>query len=145
MHMRHGRMLAAEKESATDKVGTLRRLLNYFSPYAGLLAIVGVLLVLNSFIEVVGPYMMGVSVDQFIVPKDSPRPAWLTWLVAPAAGAPDIGQAAGLARVMILLIVLYLIRWFSMSGQSYLMNVMGQKFLFKLRTEILERIHTLSL
>jgi ATP-binding cassette subfamily B multidrug efflux pump len=43
------------------------------------------------------------------------------------------------------LIVLYLIRWFSMSGQAYMMNVMGQKFLFKLRTEILERIHTLSL
>jgi len=133
-------MLAAEKESAKDKVGTLRRLLRYFSPYTGFLVIVGVLLVLNSLIEVLGPYMMGVSVDQFIVPGDTPRPAWLAW-IAP----PELGQFAGLSRVMILLIVLYLMRWFSMSAQSYLMNVMGQKFLFELRTEILERIHTLSL
>jgi ATP-binding cassette subfamily B multidrug efflux pump len=140
MFGRHGRMLATEKESAKDKAGTLRRLLKYFSPYAGLLAIVGALLVLNSLIEVAGPYMMGVAVDQFIVPKDSPRPAWLAWIVA-----PGLGQVAGLSRVMVLLVVLYLVRWFSMSGQSYLMNVMGQKFLFKLRTEILERIHTLSL
>jgi ATP-binding cassette subfamily B multidrug efflux pump len=140
MHMRHGRMLAAEKESATDKAGTLRRLLTYFGPYAGLLAIVGALLVLNSAIEVAGPYMMGVSVDQFIAPKDTPPPAWLAWLAS-----PDLGQVAGLTRVMIVLVVMYLIRWFSMAGQGYLMNVMGQKFLFKLRTEILERIHTLSL
>jgi ATP-binding cassette subfamily B multidrug efflux pump len=140
MFGRHGRMLAAEKESATDKIGTLRRLLKYFGPYAGLLAIVGVLLVLNSFIEVAGPYMMGVSVDQFIAPKDTPRPAWLA-RIAP----PELAPVAGLSRVMITLIVLYLIRWFSMSGQAYMMNVMGQKFLFRLRTEILERIHTLSL
>jgi ATP-binding cassette subfamily B multidrug efflux pump len=140
MHMRHGRMLAAEKESAKDKAGTLRRLLKYFGPYAGLLVVVGVLLVLNSAIEVAGPYMMGVAVDQFIVPKDTGRPAWLDWIAA-----SGIDRAAGLSRVMILLVVLYLIRWFSMSGQSYMMNVMGQKFLFKLRTEILERIHALSL
>jgi ATP-binding cassette subfamily B multidrug efflux pump len=140
MFGRHGRMLAAEKESATDKLGTLRRLLKYFGPYMGLLVIVGALLVLNSLIEVAGPYMMGVSVDQFIAPKDTPPPAWLT-LVA----APELGTVARLSRVMITLIVLYLIRWFSMSGQAYMMNVMGQKFLFKLRTEILERIHTLSL
>jgi ATP-binding cassette, subfamily B, multidrug efflux pump len=140
MFGRHGRMLATEKESAADKVGTLRRLLRYFAPYAGLLAIVGALVVLNSFIEVFGPYAMGVSVDQFIVPKEGPRPAWLAWL-AP----PEIGRVAGLSRLMILLLISYLIRWFSMAGQGYMMNVMGQKFLFKLRTEILERIHTLSL
>jgi len=32
-----------------------------------------------------------------------------------------------------------------MAGQSLLMSIMGQKVLFKMRTEILERIHTLSL
>jgi ABC-type multidrug transport system fused ATPase/permease subunit len=46
---------------------------------------------------------------------------------------------------MLVLLVLYLVRWFSMSSQSFLMNVLGQKLLLQMRTQILSRIHILSL
>ena len=140
MFMRHGRGLAREKERATDSIGVLRRLLTYFRPYAALLAVVLVLLVLNSGFEVLSPYLIEIAVDQFIVPSGRSLPAWLGWLI-PAG----VEGAAGLMRVMLLLLGIYLLRWFSMAGQSYVMNVIGQKVLMRMRTQILERIHALSL
>jgi ABC-type multidrug transport system fused ATPase/permease subunit len=136
----HARGLAREKESASDTAGTLKRLLRYFKPYIGILLIVGGLLVLGSLLEITGPYLMQIAVDHFISAAGTSRPAWLS-LIAPEG----ISQAAGLTRVMLLLLGTYLLRWFTMSGQSFLMNVVGQKLLFTMRTEILERIHTLSL
>jgi ABC-type multidrug transport system fused ATPase/permease subunit len=140
MFMRHGRGLAREKERATDSIGVLRRLLTYFRPYAALLAVVLVLLLLNSGFEVLSPYLIEIAVDQFIVPSGRSLPAWLGWLI-PAG----VEGAAGLMRVTLLLLGIYLLRWFSMAGQSYVMNVIGQKVLMRMRTQILERIHALSL
>jgi ABC-type multidrug transport system fused ATPase/permease subunit len=136
----HARGLAREKESASDTIGTLKRLLRYLKPYTGILLIIAALLVLGSLIEVTGPYLIKIAVDHFISAEETSRPFWLSWI------APEgISQVAGLARMMMLLLGIYLLRWFTMSGQSFLMNVIGQKLLFTMRTEILERIHTLSL
>jgi ATP-binding cassette subfamily B multidrug efflux pump len=77
----HMRGLAQEKERAGDTLGTLRRLLRYFIPYAWILGIVLALLVLGSVIEVAGPYLLKVAVDQFIVPQGTPPPWWLAWLI----------------------------------------------------------------
>ena len=136
----HHRGLAREKESAKDSIAVLRRLLTYFAPYVGLLAIVGALLVINAVFEVAGPYLVEVAIDQFIVPSGASPPGWLGSLVP-----EGIPQTGGLARVMLILLGTYVLRWFSMGGQAYLMSVMGQKVLFQMRTQILERIHGLSL
>jgi ATP-binding cassette subfamily B multidrug efflux pump len=136
----HGRGLAREKERAEDTLGTLRRLLRYFRPYALPLLLVGVLLVLGSLIEVAGPYLLQIAVDQFIVPQGTPPPAWLAWLIP-----SGIDLLPGLARLMLFVLGIYVLRWLMMSTQSLMMNVVGQKVLLKMRTEILERIHALSL
>ena len=140
MFGRHGRGLAREKESAKDTFGTLGRLLVYFKPYTGLLAVVAMLLVAGALLEVAAPLLMEIAVDHFIAPSGVPRPAWLVRL-DPEGVAP----AAGLARVMLSLLVVYVMRWLSMSGQTFLMTIMGQKVLLKMRTEILAQVHTLSL
>jgi ABC-type multidrug transport system fused ATPase/permease subunit len=121
-------------------MGTLKRLLRYLRPYTNILLVVGGLLVLGSLLEIAGPYLMQIAVDHFITTEATSRPAWLS-MIAP----PDIAPVAGLARIMLLLLGIYLLRWFTMSGQSFLMNVVGQKLLFTMRTQILERIHALSL
>jgi len=136
----HGRGLAQEKERADDAVGTLRRLLRYFRPFTWALLIVGVLLVLGSLIEVAVPYLLQIAVDQFIVPQGTPPPVWLAWLIP-----SGIGLLPGLARLMLFLLGIYVLRWLMMSTQFLMMNVVGQKVLLKMRTEILERIHALSL
>ncbi len=140
MFGRHARGLAREKEKAQDSVGAIRRLLGYFRPYVGLMVVVGVLLVLNSLLEILAPYLIELAIDQFILPKGTARPGWLLQ-IAPQG----IKAAAGLARVMLLLLSVYLLRWLAMGGQSFLMVVMGQKVLLKMRTDILSRIHALSL
>ena len=136
----HGRGLAQEKERADDAVGTLRRLLRYFRPYTWALLLVGVLLVLGSLIEVTVPYLLQIAVDQFIVPQGTPPPVWLAWLIP-----SGIDLLPGLARLMLFVLGIYVLRWLMMSTQSLMMNVVGQKVLLKMRTEILERIHALSL
>jgi ATP-binding cassette subfamily B multidrug efflux pump len=140
MFMHRGRHLAREKERAEDTFGTLGRLLHYFAPYVGLLAIVVVLLFLNAGFEVSAPYLIEIAVDHFIVPTGAAMPGWLAWL-APG----EITLAAGLARVMLILLSIYVLRWLCMAGQTFLMQIMGQKVLMEMRTQILERIHTLSL
>ena len=136
----HGRGLAQEKERADDAVGTLRRLLRYFRPYTWALLLVGVLLVLGSLVEVSGPYLLQVAVDQFIVPQGTPPPWWLAWLIP-----SGISPMPGLARLVLFILSLYVLRWLTMSSQFLTMNIVGQKVLLKMRTEILERIHGLSL
>jgi len=75
MFGRHARGLAREKEKAQDSVGAIRRLLGYFRPYVGLMVVVGVLLVLNSLLEILAPYLIELAIDQFILPKAQRAPA----------------------------------------------------------------------
>jgi ABC-type multidrug transport system fused ATPase/permease subunit len=134
------RGLATEKEKARDTKGALRRLLRYFEPHRVLLIFAGLLLVLNSLLQVLAPYFMGVAVDQFIIPSGEARPAWLAWIVP-----GEIEQTAGLARVMLLLLGSYILSWLSTGGQFYLMTLAGQRVLLTMRTQILERVQSLSL
>lgn len=140
------RGLAREKEQAQDVGATLRRLMAYFGPYWPLLLCAGVLLILNTGMQLLEPYLREIAVDHFIVPGSTQslgpvnRPAWLDF-VAPVG----LGAWVGLARVMLVLLASFLLSWVSTSGMTYLMTIASQKVLLKLRTQILEGILSLSL
>jgi ATP-binding cassette subfamily B multidrug efflux pump len=131
---------AREREHAQDTAGAMRRLLAYFKPYSTMLVVVLVLIVLNALLQIFAPYLQEIAVDYFIVPGNAARPAWLSWMVAGV-----VTPRGGLARVMLLLLVTYLLSWFSSSAQFYMMTMAGQKVLLTMRTQILERIQSLSL
>jgi len=135
-----GRHFGPEPSKARDSAQTLRRLWFYVRDYRWMLLIVAVMLVLGSLLQILAPYLMGLAVDQFIAPKAVGRPTWLNWL-APAGIAP----LAGLSRLMLLLLAVYIVNWAVNAADGYLMTVIGQKMLFKMRTDILARIQTLSL
>jgi ABC-type multidrug transport system fused ATPase/permease subunit len=134
----HG--LTREQEKARDVGTTLRRLLRYFRPFWGLLAAAVVFVVLSSLLQLAGPYLIGVAVDEFISPGDGPRPPWLSLLAA-----PDAGRGTGLTVTMLLLLGSYLLNWVTTVGQFYLMMLAGQRVLLHMRTQIFERIQSLSL
>jgi len=134
------RGLAREKETASDQMGTLRRLLAYFRPYVGLLLVVLALLVFNSALQIVAPYLLEIAVDHFILPAGTAAPGWLRTIVP-----QGLSQPAGLTRVMLVLLGTYLLSWGAMGSQFFLMTVIGQKVLLKMRVEILARIQSLSL
>jgi ATP-binding cassette subfamily B multidrug efflux pump len=145
---RHMRGLTREVSKPTDVGQTLRRLGEYFRPFWGLLAGAAVLIVLTTLLRLSGPYLTGVAVDQFIAPGEQPPPAWLDRLLlalSPVEGPQNISRTKGLNVTMLILLGAYLMNWIATSNQFYLMTVVSQRVLLHMRTQIFERIQTLSL
>jgi len=82
-----------------------------------------VLVVVSALLQLAGPYLIGRAVDQFIV----------------------VGDRPGLARTILLLLAVYLAGWVAMGRSFYLMAAIGQRVLLHMRTQIFERIQSLSL
>ena len=117
------RMATTREEKAHDTGGTLRRLGGYLKPHWLPLLGVGALLILGTLLQLAGPYLIGRAIDQFIA----------------------AGDRAGLTRTMLLLLGVYLGSWATTYGQFRSMVVVGNKVLYELRSDIFDRIQTLSL
>ncbi|MBE9472458.1 MAG: ABC transporter ATP-binding protein [Chloroflexi bacterium] len=144
------RGLTQETAKPVEVGKALRRLLEYFRPFWGLLAAVTVLVVVSTLLRLAAPYLTGVAVDQFIAPPvdEQPRPAWLEWLLpalSRAEGPQDVSRATGLTVTMLLLLGTYLLNWAATAAQFYLMTLAGQRVLLHMRTQVFEHIQILSL
>jgi len=117
------RMASLDESRAADTAGTLRRLAGYLRPYWLPVLSVLALVVLTTLLQLAGPYLIGVAIDQFIQAKD----------------------AEGLARTMLFLLGTYLLNWGGNAAQFYLMAVVSQNVLYTLRTQIFQQVQTLSL
>jgi ATP-binding cassette subfamily B multidrug efflux pump len=137
---RHLHSVAREDAKPTKAGKTLRRLLIYFRPYWGLLTLAAALTVTSSLLRLLGPYLTGISVAQFIDPGNQPRPFWLNWVLS-----RDADRSAGLTVTMLLLLITYLLNWAASAAQFYIMTLVGQQVLVRMRTQIFERIQALSL
>lgn len=118
-----GQLRDGREEKAQDTGDTLRRLSVYLKPYWLGLSGVGLLLILDTLFQLAGPYLIGKAVDEFII----------------------AGDRAGLTRTMLMLLGVYLGAWATRYGEFYGMIVIGNKVLYKLRTNIFDRVQTLSL
>lgn len=123
MMMGHRRGMAREAEKAKDIGATLRRLTIYLKPHSLQLTIAGLMMVLNSLFQLVGPYLTGRAVDKFIVQKD----------------------LAGLNRTMLLLLGAYVGSWLTRGVQSISTIKMGQQVLYDMRNQIFRHFQRLSL
>lgn len=112
------RMMSLEEERPADRGGTLLRLGMYLRPVVWLIVLAGILVLANSGLQLLGPYLIGLAVDQFIA----------------------VGDRAGLVRIVLLLLGTYVAGWLVMSGQIYLMGLASQRTLARMRTEIFRAI-----
>ncbi len=117
------RMAGLEEKKAHDTRRALRRMLEYLRPFWARGILVMVLVVVSALLQLAGPYLIGRAVDQFIV----------------------VGDRPGLARTVLLLLAVYLAGWVAMGRSFYLMAAIGQRVLLHMRTQIFERIQSLSL
>ena len=117
----HGGAMGFEK--AKNPRVTLTRLLNYILPYKKELFTIGVLVAISSLLNLLGPYYVGVAVDNYITPKD----------------------LLGLLGIVLLLVAIYLGAWGTMAGQGILMARLSQRVLKGLRKDLFEHLQTLSL
>jgi ATP-binding cassette subfamily B protein/subfamily B ATP-binding cassette protein MsbA len=115
--------MAKQTPRARTDWDVVKRLLRYLSGEGLWLAGVVLMLLLSTLGQATGPALIGRAVDQYI-----------------ARGLRD-----GLAQTMLLLLAVYLIGWVGFMGQIYLMSVLSQRLLKRLRNDIFEHTQTLSL
>jgi ATP-binding cassette subfamily B multidrug efflux pump len=121
----HGfrRMLELDEGRAHDRRATAARLAGYLKPFTPYVALILLLVILNSAAFALAPFLIGRAIDQFIA----------------------AGDRTGLGYTVLLLLGAYVLGLATMIGQFYLMGWIGQTVLARMREEIFAKIQTLSL
>lgn len=114
----------------------MRRLLTYLRPYRWPLVIALVSIILKSFSDILGPYLIKVAVDRYLAPVQAVASGLWNWLSPnPMHG---IAQISGIYFAMLL--ITFVLEFL----QTYFMQWIGQKVMFDLRSQIfrhLQRMH----
>ena len=114
----------------------MRRLLAYLRPYRWQVTVALVSIILKSFADVLGPYLVKVAVDRYLAPVPGTGSGLWSWLsTSPVRG---VAQISGI--YFGLLIFAFVLEFL----QTYFMQWTGQKVMFDLRSQIfrhLQRMH----
>ncbi len=114
----------------------MRRLLTYLRPYRWQVTIAIAAIVLKSFCDVLGPYLVKVAVDRYLAPvKAVPSGLW-SWLSA--------RPMTGIAQISFIYFGLLIIGFVFDFLKTYYVQWVGQKIMFDLRSQIfrhLQRMH----
>jgi len=101
----------------------MRRLLKFFKPYQNQLALSLILLVAVSILQLSGPYLTKIAIDDHIVKDD--------W--------------EGLSLIMIIYFALLLLSFILQYIQIYIMQIIGQKTMYDIRICLFSHIQKMSL
>jgi ATP-binding cassette subfamily B protein len=110
-------------EKARDPRQALSRLASFLGPYKAVLALVSVLVFVSTGLGLVGPYLMGRAIDEFIAAKDM----------------------AGLARTAALMLAVFLVGNLAEAVSGRMMASVSQKALKALRAKLFGHLQTLPL
>jgi len=98
-------------------------LVEHFRPYRRAILFVFLLAIIGTGVGLVGPYLLGKAVD---------------------ALARGLGLAA-LARIIVLMIGVYILSWLANAGQGVIVATVAQKMMRTLRNELFDHLQLLSL
>ncbi len=110
-----------EPEKSKNTRGTLLRLWGYLQRQSWVLAGSAVLVVITSIVGLLGPYLMGKAIDTYI----------------------DHGDLAGLARLLGLMIVTYIVAAAGTWLQTYILVGVAQRAVRDMRKDLFARLQTL--
>jgi len=114
----------------------MRRLLVYLRPYRWPVTIALASIVLKSLCDVIGPYLIKVTVDRYLAPVKGAALGLWNWL----SPRPFTGIAQISAIYLSVLVLTFLLEFL----QTYFMQWTGQQVMFDLRSQIfrhLQRMH----
>ncbi len=164
------RLMDRETSKPTRVSATLSRLAGYFRPYWPILLAVLLLILGNTWAQVITPQLTGQAVDCYLAPAIGTNLSsqfqgmaaglgglgrssqsnctlnvgWLGLMQPPADATTDI-YLAGLGRLVLLLVAIYAAGAIMGGLQFYFMSWTGQHIVKALRTEVFRHIHRLSL
>ncbi|MYE26861.1 MAG: ABC transporter ATP-binding protein [Chloroflexi bacterium] len=110
-------------EKAKDRRGTLRRLSDYLKPYHGRLLLVALLVLLATILGLVGPALLGRAIDQYVIHND----------------------IDGLARIVLIMAVVYLAQGLFTTLHGIIMIRVGQYFVADIRMALFRHFQALSM
>jgi ATP-binding cassette subfamily B multidrug efflux pump len=114
----------------------MRRLLTYLRPYGWQVGIALTAIILKSFADVLGPYLVKVAVDRYLAPTPGAMSGLWNWL--------DPRPLKGIAQISGIYFGLLIFTFVLEFLQTYFMQWTGQKVLFVRRSQIfryLLRLH----
>ena len=114
----------------------MRRLLTYLRPYRFEVTIAIASIILKSFADVLGPYLVKVAIDRYLAPVPGAKSSIWNWL------SPR--PITGIAQISTIYFGLLLLTFVLEFLQTYFMQWTGQKVMFDLRSQIfrhLQRMH----
>ena len=114
---------AARAVTARDSRQALRRLFAYLRLYKAQLGLVFMLIIVSTILLVIGPLLMGIAIDQYIEGHD----------------------VAGLARISLVMVVVYLGSWLTWVLYGRMIAAIAQKAMCTLRRDLFAHMQTLSL
>jgi ATP-binding cassette subfamily B multidrug efflux pump len=102
---------------------TIMRLANYLLIYKLQLALVVISIIVAGVLQLLGPYLIGVTIDQYILK----------------------GDISGLTSMTLILLGVYLGGWIMQAVQGWIMATISQRALRQIRKDLFEHMQTLSL
>lgn len=111
------------KKKAKNMSNTLKRLWNYLAVEKGKLILVILMVTISSVLGLLGPFMVGMAIDDYIVTQ----------------------EAAGLGMLLIGLIIVYLFHSLSIFLQNYWMIGIAQNTVYTLRKDLFKQFHRLPI
>ncbi len=114
----------------------MRRLLGYLRPYRWQVTIAITSIILKSFADVLGPYLVKVAVDRYLAPTPGAMSGLWNWL--------DPRPVHGIAQISTIYLGLLIFTFVLEFLQTYFMQWTGQRVMFDLRSQIfrhLQRMH----
>lgn len=112
-----------DKPRVKDTRKTLRRLWDYLRQQRRGLISAALLVVLSTGLQLVGPYLMGVAIDEYIIP----------------------GDMNGLARIMVIMLVVYLAASLLTWLQATIMAGVAQRTVHTIRKDLFRKLQSLPL
>jgi len=134
------RLLNTEVQKPKNVGATLARFWHYFRPYWGGITLALACILISTLTQVASPALFGEVVDCYLVPRPS-----ACWYATVTSDMSFDTRLAGLAGLVGLLVALF-VGGSILSGLAfYAMNWSGQRALRRIREDLFEQIHRLSL
>ena len=135
------RLMEREAIKPKDVGATLMRFWTYFRRRWFALVIVLLLMIVNTWTQVVSPEVIGQAVDCYL----SPFPTGNCWWASGDSTMAVEAKIAGLLGLVVVLVLLYIVGALLGGAMFFVMNWAGQNALRDIRKDVFRHVHRLSL